>query len=202
MTGDAEAVAGIQKALLLTLWIIAEVKPWDIYRFNGRRVIFRLILAAKEILAKHEAIKEWLLLSADACERILIEEEMLTSAHRGVLTKSAAGMLSDMEKHDVDVANMAATELGMVAVPNDCLNLITMHKSKGSEFDAVAVICVHEGRVPYFATSHIPCQVDEARRLLYVAATRAKKVLMYFTDEKNPKDKPSRFLKTPYLGMC
>jgi DNA helicase-2/ATP-dependent DNA helicase PcrA len=202
MTGDPETAAGIQKALLLTLSIIDEVKPWEIYRFDGRRIIFRLILAAKEILANYEGIREWLLLSADACERILIEEEMLTSAHRGVLTKSAAGMLSDMEKHNIDVANMAAIELGMVAVPNDCLNLITMHKSKGSEFDAVAVICVHEGRVPYFATSHIQSQVDESRRLLYVAATRAKKVLMYLTDQKNPKDKPSRFLQKPYLGMC
>ncbi|MFN9372064.1 MAG: UvrD-helicase domain-containing protein [Planctomycetaceae bacterium] len=202
MTGDAEAAARVQKALLFTLSIIDEVKPRQIYRFAGRRVIFRLILEAKEILAEYEGIVEWLLHLAAACESILIEEEMLTPSHRGVLTKSAVGMLSDMKKHNVDLANMAASELGMVAVPSNCLNLMTMHKSKGSEFEAVAVICVHEGRVPYFATSHDQSEVDQSRRLLYVAATRAKKILMYFTDQKNPKNTPSRFLKTPFLGMC
>ncbi len=202
LTQDAETAAAIQKALFLTLSNITEVKPWEIYRFNGRRIIFRLILAAKKILAEYEGIKEWLLLSADACEKILIEENLLTPASQGVFTKSAAGMLGEMQKHGVDVPNMAATELGMIAVPKDCLNLITMHKSKGSEFEAVAVICCHEGRLPYFATAHIPEQVDESRRLLYVSATRAKKLLMYFTDQSHYKNSPSRFLKEPFLGMC
>lgn len=202
MSEDAESAAAIQKALFVTLSNVAEVKSWEIYRFNGRRIIFRMINEAKRILSKNEAITGWLLNSADSCERILIEEELLTPAHRGVFTKSAAGMLADMLKYDVDVPNMAATELGMIAVPKNCLNLMTMHKSKGSEFDAVAVICCHEGRVPYFATEHIPAQVDESRRLLYVAATRAKRVLMYFTDQSHYKNTPSRFLKQPYLGMC
>lgn len=201
MEQDADSAAAIQKALFMTLSNVAEVKPSDIYRYNGRRIIFRLILAAKEILKKHEGIKEWLLLSADACETILIEEELLTPGHKGVFTKSAAAMLADMVKYDVDVQNMAAVELGMIAVPKDCVNLITMHQSKGREFDAVAVICVHEGRVPHF-TSTTQAEFDEAQRLLYVAATRAKKLLMYFTDKSHPKNTPSRFLKHPYLGMC
>ncbi len=202
VTQDSDTAVAIQRALFMTLSNISEVKPWEIYRFNGRRIVFRLILAAKELLANHEGIQEWLQLSAEACEKILIEEELLTPASRGVFTKSAVEMLNDMQKHDVDVPNMAATELGMITVPNDCLNLITMHKSKGSEFEAVAVICCHEGRVPYFATAHISEQVDESRRLLYVSATRAKKLLMYFTDKSHPNNTPSRFLKKPFLGMC
>ena len=199
---DSDATAAIQKALFITLSNIAEVKAWEIYRYNGRRIVFRLILAAKQVLVNYEGIKEWLLQSADACEQILIDEELLTENHRGVFTKSAAGMLANMESNDVDVPNMAATELGMIALPKNCVNLMTMHQSKGREFDAVAVICCHEGRVPYFATAHIPTQVDESRRLLYVAATRAKKLLMYFTDQSHHKNSPSRFLKNPYLGMC
>jgi DNA helicase-2/ATP-dependent DNA helicase PcrA len=201
LSQDSESAAAIQKALFITLSNVAEIKHWEVYRYHGRRIIFRLILAAKEILVKHEGIEEWLLLLAESCERILIEEELLTSNHRGVFTKSASGMLSEMAKNDVDVRNMAATELGMIAVPANCLNLITMHKSKGSEFEAVAVICCHEGRVPHFATDHIPEQVEESKRLLYVSATRAKKILMYFTDQSNRKNRPSRFLQHPYLGM-
>lgn len=201
MAQDADTAAAIQKALFLTLSNIAEVKPWEIYRFNGRRVIFRLILASREILSKHEGISEWLLHSAEACEKILIEEELLTPGHVGVFTKSAAAMLADMLKNNVDVPNMAATELGMIAIPKDCMNLLTMHQSKGREFEGVAVICVHEGRVPHF-TAKTQEEYDESRRLLYVAATRAKKVLMYFTDQSNHKNTPSRFLKQPYLGLC
>ena len=201
MTQDSDSAAAIQKALFMTLSNVAEVKPWEIYRFNGRRIIFRLILASREILAKHEGVKDWLLRSADACEKILIEEELLTPGHRGVFTKSAAAMLVDMEKNNVDVPNMAATELGMIAVPKNCMSLLTMHQSKGREFEGVAVICVHEGRVPHF-TAKTQAEYDESRRLLYVAATRAKKVLMYFTDQSHDKSTPSRFLKKPYLGMC
>lgn len=198
---DADTAAAIQKALFMTLSNIAEVKPWEIYRFNGRRIIFRLILASREILMKYEGITEWLLLSAEACEKILIEEALLLPGHAGVFTKSADLMLADMRKYNVDVPNMAATELGMIAIPKDCMSLLTMHQSKGREFEAVAVICVHEGRVPHF-TANTPEEIDESRRLLYVAATRAKKVLMYFTDQSHHKNKPSRFLKHPYLGMC
>jgi DNA helicase-2/ATP-dependent DNA helicase PcrA len=150
---------------------------------------------------KYEGITEWLLLSAEACEKILIEEALLLAGHAGVFTKSADLMLADMRKYNVDVPNMAATELGMIAIPKDCMSLLTMHQSKGREFEAVAVICVHEGRVPHF-TANTPEEIDESRRLLYVAATRAKKVLMYFTDQSHHKNKPSRFLKHPYLGMC
>lgn len=201
MTQNADTAAAIQKALFMTLSNIAEVKPWEIYRFNGRRIIFRLILASREILAKYEGINDWLLLSADACEKILIEEDLLTPGHLGVFTKSAAAMLADMLKNGIDVANMAATELGMIAVPKNCMNLLTMHQSKGREFDGVAIICLHEGRVPHF-TSTTQTDIDESRRLLYVATTRAKKVLMYFTDQSHHKNTPSRFLKHPYLGMC
>jgi len=201
MTQDADTAAAIQKALFITLSNIAEVKPWDIYRFNGRRITFRLILASREIIAKYEGVNDWLLLLANACEKILIEEELLTPGHLGVFTRSAASMLVDMVKNGIDVPNMAATELGMIAVPKDCMTLLTMHQSKGREFDGVAVICVHEGRVPHFTSTTQP-EIDESRRLLYVAATRAKKVLMYFTDQSHHKNTPSRFLKHPYLGMC
>jgi DNA helicase-2/ATP-dependent DNA helicase PcrA len=202
VTPDTDAMAAIQKALFITLSNIGEVRAKDIYCYNGRRIVFRMILAAKQILAKYEGIREWLLRSAEDCEWILIEEELLTEAHRNVFTKSATAMLADMGNNQIDVSNMAATELGMIALPKNCLNLMTMHQSKGREFDAVAVICVHEGRVPHFATSHIVAQVDESRRLLYVAATRAKKLLMYFTDQSNDKNTPSRFLMAPFLRMC
>ncbi len=56
------------------------------------------------------------------------------------------------------------------------LILSTIHSSKGLEFDAVFVIGLADGRFPH-ASAGVGEQWEEERRLLYVAATRAKKYL-------------------------
>jgi DNA helicase II / ATP-dependent DNA helicase PcrA len=197
---NPDTVAVIQRALFIVLSNITDIKKWEIFRYSGRRVVFRLIRHAKHVIARYEAVHDWLHHTAAGCETILIEEEMLTPLHAGVFTKSAATMVAEMLKHGVDVANMSATELGMIAVPKNCVNLLTMHQAKGREFDAVAVIAVHEGRVPHF-TATKQAEFDEACRLLYVAATRARKLLMYFTDGSHPKNQPSRFLKKVFPAI-
>ena len=53
-----------------------------------------------------------------------------------------------------------------------------MHKAKGREFDAVAVVRVQDRLVPYGYPWRGSDEEDEARRLLYVAITRARKVLV------------------------
>jgi DNA helicase-2/ATP-dependent DNA helicase PcrA len=58
----------------------------------------------------------------------------------------------------------------------DRLILSTIHSSKGLEFEAVFVIGVADGRFPH-ASAMFGEQWEEERRLLYVAATRAKKYL-------------------------
>ncbi len=77
------------------------------------------------------------------------------------------------------------------------VTLSTLHSAKGLEWEAVALLGVHEGSLPFvLATS--PQQVTEERRLLYVGVTRAKRVLRISWSRTrngggNPR-KPSRFL--------
>ncbi len=56
------------------------------------------------------------------------------------------------------------------------LVLSTIHSAKGLEFEAVFVIGMAEGRFPH-ASATFGEQWEEERRLLYVAATRAKRYL-------------------------
>ncbi|WP_457575683.1 ATP-dependent helicase [Desulfomarina sp.] len=56
------------------------------------------------------------------------------------------------------------------------LVLSTIHSSKGLEFEAVFIIGLAEGRFPH-SSAGFGSQWEEERRLLYVAATRAKKYL-------------------------
>ena len=81
----------------------------------------------------------------------------------------------------------------------DKVNLMTMHSAKGLEFEAVFVVGMEEGLCPH-TLSFGPEDLEEERRLCYVAITRAKTHL-YLTlaarrtlfGEKSA-NMPSRFL--------
>lgn len=74
------------------------------------------------------------------------------------------------------------------------ISLMTMHVSKGLEFDTVYLPDVNEGKIP-IKQSVTKEAIEEERRMLYVAMTRAKKTLyILFCDKKDGKERPSRFL--------
>jgi DNA helicase-2/ATP-dependent DNA helicase PcrA len=67
----------------------------------------------------------------------------------------------------------------------DALQLMTVHSAKGLEFDAVFITGMEEGLFPHESSSREMAGVDEERRLMYVAITRAKKRLyMSFTQQR------------------
>ena len=61
----------------------------------------------------------------------------------------------------------------------DAVNVITMHSSKGMEWRAVIIIGANQGICPHrlSLSSQDPTDVQEERRLFYVAMTRAKEEL-------------------------
>ncbi len=58
------------------------------------------------------------------------------------------------------------------------VTLSTIHSAKGLEWSYVFIIWVAEGRFPSFRAYKDPEELEEERRLLYVAATRAKEDLI------------------------
>lgn len=74
------------------------------------------------------------------------------------------------------------------------IHIMTMHMAKGLEFDTVYLPDLNEGKIP-MRQARLPMELEEERRMLYVAMTRAKKTLyLLFVKEKTGKDIPSRFL--------
>ena len=69
------------------------------------------------------------------------------------------------------------------------INLMTIHLAKGLEFDAVFIVGCNEGLLPHQMSYHNDEEIEEERRLMYVAMTRAKKELFL-----NFYNLPSRFL--------
>ena len=83
----------------------------------------------------------------------------------------------------------------------DAVTLMTIHLAKGLEFDNVFIVGLEESIFPHFNSFGSNEQLEEERRLCYVAMTRAKKKLWLLNAEirtiygnrvKNPE---SRFIK-------
>jgi DNA helicase-2/ATP-dependent DNA helicase PcrA len=67
----------------------------------------------------------------------------------------------------------------------DALQLMTVHSAKGLEFDGVFITGLEEGLFPHESSSRELDGLDEERRLMYVAITRARRRLyMSFTQQR------------------
>jgi superfamily I DNA/RNA helicase len=96
--------------------------------------------------------------------------------------------------HVKDVLAAGAEQEGL-------LTLSTIHSAKGLEWEAVFVIWLVDGRFPSYHNLHDTEEMEEERRLLYVAVTRAKRHLhlsypidVYDRTTGMVLGKPSRFL--------
>ena len=78
------------------------------------------------------------------------------------------------------------------------VNLLTVHASKGLEFSEVYIIDLMDGRFPNRKLASRAGQIEEERRLFYVAVTRAKDVL-YLSYAKYDNFKDTKFLPSQFL---
>src|ERR1700724_2141943 len=77
----------------------------------------------------------------------------------------------------LDPPDAVGAEAGRPELDEDYLILSTIHSAKGQEWDAVYVLNLVDGCIPSDLATGKPAQIDEERRLLYVAMTRAKEHL-------------------------
>ncbi|WP_166824694.1 ATP-dependent helicase [Thalassoroseus pseudoceratinae] len=101
----------------------------------------------------------------------------------------------------------STAELGDPAAPDedDWLVLSTIHSAKGLEWDSVFVLQAIEGSIPSEMATGSPEQIEEERRLFYVALTRGKNNLFVchpqrIMGQRNQFFAPSFSRLTPFVS--
>jgi DNA helicase-2/ATP-dependent DNA helicase PcrA len=192
--GHLLGLLGVEKAMFGLIQDILGVARFDVFSYEGRKTALSLVYEARRIADREQGGMRWLEDCSSTCADILITDGWLAEGAREALVTSVEDMRQDMLRRDVDVANLEIADLGLFANPERALKLITFHNSKGREYDAAALVCVNEGRIPHF-TSRTKDEFDEARRLFYVGVSRARKFLLIASDQQDRRDQPSRYLE-------
>ena len=141
------------------------------YLFDRMRPFLELSPAAclAEVLASIR-YREYLLEEepGEATERIENVEELIAGAEaytRRAEEPTVDGFLSEVA---------LLTDVDLWEEGEDTVNIMTIHSAKGLEFPVVFVVGMEEGLLPHSSSLDDPAQLEEERRLFYVALTRAR----------------------------
>lgn len=113
--------------------------------------------------------------------------------------KDVPSLLTDLA---LEPPNESVSDVVSPGKENELLTLSTIHSAKGLEWKAVFIIYALDGRFPNSRAVDDPEELEEERRLMYVACTRAKENLfitypinIYDRESGTVLSKPSRFLE-------
>ena len=123
----------------------------------------------ERIRSFYDPLIERLYENADPRRRDLEQLEQISSAY-----SSRQAFLSELT---LDPPQATGDFAGPSSKDDDWLTVSTIHSAKGCEWDVVYVIHVSDGILPSDMATGDADQIEEERRLLYVACTRAREHL-------------------------
>lgn len=142
----------------------------------------------------HEAFlkKQALENGRDAAKEIEMLEELMQLAKD---FETIPEWLEHIQNYDTIMREITQQENGLKSAGTDAVSMVTMHSSKGLEWKVVILPDVNEGVVPH-KKAVTDNELEEERRMFYVAMTRAKESLfLFYIQEKEAGNLlPSRFL--------
>lgn len=110
-----------------------------------------------------------------------------------------ASFLADIA---LDPPNESVSDITSPGTEKEFLTLSTIHSAKGLEWNSVFIIYALDGRFPTYRAAENVEEMEEERRLMYVACTRARENLfitfpinIYDRESGMILSKPSRFLE-------
>lgn len=130
----------------------------------------------------------------ESTQRVKNLEELVSAASD--YPSNPEGLAEFLELIELDQASLEEEEHDINRV-----TLITMHNTKGLEFDRVFITGLEDGLFPRGAESDDEEEIEEERRLFYVSITRARKELYLTSCRKRmlygrtEQASPSRFLR-------
>ena len=193
ISGKKEHPRPLQRALFYAVNDVSGVDRFDLFGFEGRVIIAKLMREAVR-LANLYGGSDWLDHMSKYVGTVLVKSDFVSLQRQDAFFISVQEMKEDMRRQNIDIPNLSIEDLGLFAHPDKALRLTSIHGAKGQEYDAVAVINMIDGKLPDYR-SYDPPAIDEERRLFYVAATRARRVLMFFTETNDSRNRISRFLR-------
>ena len=195
-----DSLAQLERELFRLLTELTGQARFGVFSYAGRIVAMRMIEIAGRLAASDQGALRWLDECSVGVGEILAKADLITASQAMLLYTSVQEMKGDMQRNRYDAANFTLEDMGLFASPRQALKLATIHGAKGREFDAVAMIKLHEGTIPFF-TAETEAEFEAARRLFYVGATRARRLLVYITDTSDRRNRPTRFLGPTGLGL-
>jgi DNA helicase-2/ATP-dependent DNA helicase PcrA len=190
---DVETTGALERTLYHIVLEVTGSAPTQIFSFEGRRVIVRLLREAARLVDISPGALAWLDAMSIATGQILAHAEFISPLQGGRFFASVQEMKADMARQNIDAANLTIEDLGLFASPTRALRLSTIHYAKGREYDAVALIGLRRGSFPH-VQANTPEKFEAEKRQFYVGVTRAKKLLLYVAERDNWNNPPSVFL--------
>lgn len=191
------ALISQQREALVSLWQVLQNISQKIPEKakQGIAAFVQLIQEAKEKLATvpPSSILEWLIQKINLYKAIA--EEVKSDAIRKIKEENIAGLIASLREYETiknpEGYHECLTEfLSTVLIENeyggwnkrekqglDHVHLMTFHSAKGLEFATCFLIGLEENLMPHERSVRTG-QVEEERRLMYVAMTRAKQRLI------------------------
>lgn len=190
---DAVSILGGKPGTVLG----AFVAKIDVLREQTEGATLRQII---ELVLQHSGLLEHYRADRDGADRVENLEELVNAAESFVtqegfgrdavalpLDETAATSTAAPAQADtgetlsplVAFLTHAALESGdnQAQAGQDAVQLMTVHAAKGLEFDAVFITGLEEGLFPHQNSLNDPASLEEERRLMYVAITRARRRL-------------------------
>lgn len=183
----------LERALFHAMQELTGNARLDIFSYDGRRVIIRLLREAERLSALGGGAIAWLDSMSLSTGQILQDSDYVGTQQAGLFFASVQEMKADMVRQNIDTVNLSIDDLGLFASPTRALRLSTIHYAKGREYDAVALIGLRNGSFPHFR-ARSPQAIEAEKRQFYVGVTRARKLLMYISEQDNWNNPPSVFL--------